>query len=229
MRLKSKLQVRLRTILAIVLVFSVVLSLFSWHLQFKRRRLDAIQRLEAMGTYPSDYDDSPDVGMWPWIDKLLPMELNRQVTSLYILGDTDYSRLPVDELVLFPELNTLIINGDGFPTRLFRELPSMPNLEALSLMGSNVDDTGLCHLLANARGIRFLEVKSTSISDASVPCIQRCLELRDVYVSHSHFTPAGVKALATGSAIESVHALGIDGMEFEMRNTEALNSVVIWK
>ena len=167
-------QLRLRTVLAIMLVVALAAAWYGrkWREEFRKN--SAIEYLTNRGAVvrmiPSLKGTKADVSFHE--AALTASASSAQTAPKLTLED-------FEQLRLVPQLAALSIEGDVLSAESLGEIGTLNNLERLEFSHCPIDDAGL-EQLASLKKLRELVLEATQVTDSGVEALRRQLPQLDV-------------------------------------------------
>jgi uncharacterized protein YjbI with pentapeptide repeats len=223
-RWRSWLQFRLRTLMALMLLVSIV---GAWAVEQRAFYVRQRAALERMAYAQPELVPVPS-SLLSWF---IPRHLHVDVVGLRI-GDADsFEESALAELRHFPKLRVLILDGAPVSNAGLAHLPPLKELQYLSLQRTKVTGAGLPHLksllelralnLSDTRlrrgdlqqlpalpSLQELDLQWTQVDDADLDQLHRQKNLRQLTLRHAAIRGAGLAGLSRLPALEVLVASG---------------------
>lgn len=212
-RWRLPLRFSLRTFLAVVTVFCIVLA---WQLHRARQQRQAVAAIRAAGGWV--YYDFQQAGPPPgkidaaarpwepaWLIRLVGLDFFHDVTVVNMVYNEDgpkrldNERPPVDiapHLAHFPRLRELLISGAFLNDEGMRVVGGLKRLESFyQWEGAGIGDDGAAHLRDMPR-LRYIHLGSSQVGDRGLAAIATLPNLEGLSMQRNKITDAGLAALA---------------------------------
>ncbi len=195
----------LRTLLAVVLLFSIPLAWFAFRLHKARRQHEAVAGiLRAGGACFYDYQcgkhGGPIEDATPPVAPRLRHALGDDFFCQVITVDLAHARDPdgaVEHLHRFPAIEYLYccyLTGTPITDAGLERLPEMTSLKILNLNNTSITDAGM-PVLHRTPNLRELWLATTQISDLSLPHVSHLTQLEVLSLNGTHITDRGLTHL----------------------------------
>ena len=188
---------RLRTALLVMSIVCVVLGLYSsWRLHDVRVRQSFLHSIYERGGFATtcfedgkrDGSSSGNFGVPPV--PRLELGSHLHVERIY-LADTDLAGLSFAPLRRFRHAFFVSVNDSRFGDNQLRAIAQVPNVCELQMNGTEIDDSTIQELSANAPNLEFLTLNRTDITDNSIPHLERMPSLKKIAICDTKISESG--------------------------------------
>lgn len=233
LRIFLRIRFRLRMLLGVMLVGSVVLGLIGRERLRVHRQQAAVRKIEARGGIVA-YDYQVREGSV----HLQHPPVTWSVTRL-VFGDTAFAYIEVvsfidssdasDEdlgvLRSFSELRDVLLRGPGFTDAGMDELSLVPHLRAVSLNNTNVSVQGIAKL-RSANELVSLSLCGASVNDEILAKLQSLPSLQYLQVVQANVTNEGVEAVCCLNGLRELDLIDLPSVDHDgLRSLAKLNNL----